>query len=254
MPRIPAIDVNKNSVHKRERFKKFFGNRERVFLPVIHSRDEEEAMRRLEVVRKVGADGAFLVNHGIGHQKLLRIARTAVMRYPDLFLGVKCLDLRPQDVFCRLPQGVRGVWVDNAGANARSSEAATAIRTARQESGWEGLYFGGVAFDFQSSKEELELALSAALRHVDVIAITPAGTDEPPNVEEARRICSAIGVHPLAMVFRAKSENIVPLLPHVDCYFVTTGISRTSHVLNQKRALAFAERAMRSLQAIGELD
>ena len=220
MTRIPAIDVRTSSAQKRERFKSFFGNRERVFLPVIHTGDEEQAMRSVEVSRQAGADGVFLVNHGIGHQKLLRIARTVVARHPDLFVGVKCLDLRPQDVFCRLPQGVRGVWVDNAG----SSETATAIRAARQESGWEGLYFGGVALDYESPTTVLEAITAAASRNVDVVTAGGPTTGQPPSSEQLKKVRAALGPQPLALASKITMESTEAFLPHVECFLPTACI------------------------------
>lgn len=61
-----------------------------------------------------------------------------------MFVGIRCSDLRPQDVFCRLPLGVRGVWT--AGFSAKTDggkhlEESAAVEQARRESGWDGLHF-----------------------------------------------------------------------------------------------------------------
>jgi len=128
----------------RDHFARYFGDRRRVFIPAIHVHDRNQAWRDADTVHHRGADGVFLVNHGIGYQKLLRIARIVAGRHPGWFVGVKCLDLRPQDVFCRLPPEVGGVWTDIPTGTSNRKEARayqTAIKQARRDSNWNGLHF-----------------------------------------------------------------------------------------------------------------
>ena len=34
--------------------------------------------------------------------------------FPDLWLGVNCLDLQPEEVVARIDPGISGIWADNA--------------------------------------------------------------------------------------------------------------------------------------------
>lgn len=113
-------------------------------LAVLPCRAEAETMAAVQGAIREGVDGIFLAADGIGYQNLLGIARMVVSRHPSLFIGVRCSDLRPQDVFCRLPPGVRGVWTSGFSAKTdggKHLEESAAIEQARRESGWEGLYF-----------------------------------------------------------------------------------------------------------------
>lgn len=197
-----------------------------MLLAIVLSRDERATQTEVEVAIRGGAHGVFLVADGIGHQELLSIARTVLRRHPKLFVGVRCLDLRPQDVFCRLPAGVRGVWTDAppAGTNGDGlREAHAAVAHARRESGWSGLHFmtwalpaaggagspghgGDPAMDAGASAPGLEAtALSArapcsAADAADVIVLAGPTGLQPPPVGLVQQASSMAGDRPVAIV------------------------------------------------------
>jgi hypothetical protein len=121
-----------------------FPGRRRVSLAVVPTTDETPALSAVTAARDSGADGVFLVNAGIGHQKLLRIASGVAQRYAGFFVGVNCLDLRPQDVFCRLPAGVAGVWSRTPDLLPCEPAVVAAIADAYSASAWRGLFFAEV--------------------------------------------------------------------------------------------------------------
>ncbi|MBU0638939.1 MAG: hypothetical protein KKB50_08755 [Planctomycetes bacterium] len=200
---------------RRGRFASCFGGRHRVFLAVIHVRDEEQALRVVGVARGGGADGVFLVNQGIGYQKLLRIARAVVARHRDLFVGVSCLDLRPQDVFCRLPECVSGVWADDTGSCSNVPDNAAAVRAARRDAGWRGLYFGTVTLG--NALRDVVEACVAAGEHIDVLTVRSRAAREPPDVDVLRALHEVRARPPLAVVFDATPDSVGAYLPYVDC-------------------------------------
>ena len=220
------MGVGRLVAEQRNAVQRFWGRSARVFLPVVHVCDESQALRNVGVACAAGADGVFLINHAVNYQRLLQVARRVSAAHADLFVGVNCLDLRPQDVFGRLPEGVRGVWSDNAGYLSGAPETPAAVDAARRESRWDGVYFGGVAFKYQELRGSPEAAAQAAIASVDVLTTSGPATGQPPALEKIQRMRVAIGAHPLAVASGITPENVAPFLPLVDCFLVATGISR----------------------------
>src|SRR5262245_23234768 len=135
-----------------------------VVLPVIHVRDFEQALTNVRIAAAAGADGVFLINHAIGDAELLAIHARVREPLPRFWLGVNCLGLDPRASFARLSSAVSGLWVDNAGIDEESGVQtfATAVTQARVASGWQGLYFGGVAFKHQRAVADPAAAARAA--------------------------------------------------------------------------------------------
>ncbi len=82
-------------------FRKVFGNKH-VVLPVIHVDDELQANKNAEIASREGVDGVFLINHSMDSSSLLQIHATVTHCFPDLWVGVNCLDLSPAEVFARI--------------------------------------------------------------------------------------------------------------------------------------------------------
>jgi hypothetical protein len=115
------------------------------FFVVIHVRDEKQTRENLKISLNAGVDGIFLINHQLLHQELFGIAKAIKECYPNLWLGINCLDLTPHEVFLKVPNFIDGIWVDNAGIEENKEEQPYAGKTLeiQSERDWEGLYFGG---------------------------------------------------------------------------------------------------------------
>ncbi|KKL85770.1 hypothetical protein LCGC14_1951380, partial [marine sediment metagenome] len=87
------------------------------FLPVVHVLNFEQTMGQLKIAFSSNVDGVFLIGHGIRYKKLFDIYSQVRDVYPYKWIGLNCLDLRPLELFSRIPKGVNGVWVDNAYIN-----------------------------------------------------------------------------------------------------------------------------------------
>lgn len=229
-------------------FRLTFANRH-VVLPVIHVIDEPRALLNAGIAEREGADGVFLVNHDIGHGRLLEIYDRMVERFPGLWVGVNCLDLRPNTVFAAVRPGTKGVWVDDARIDEESDRQpeAEAVRSAQARAGWQGLYFGGVAFKYQRQVEDLTAAAKAAAGYVDVVTTSGAGTGEAAAVEKIRVMKQALGTHPLAIASGVSPENVSDYLPHADCFLVATRVSRSFYDLDEGRVRAL----VRAVRAFG---
>jgi hypothetical protein len=117
-------------------FLRQFSGHTHVILPVIHVETLDQAMRNAEVAKTAGCDGVFLINHSISSRELLGMARHVRSSFPDLWVGVNCLDLEPDQVFGRVDQAISGIWVDNALVDERAETQADAqlVLKARRDS------------------------------------------------------------------------------------------------------------------------
>lgn len=203
--------------------------RQHVVLPVVHVESENQALRNAKIAREFGCDGVFLINHGISARRLLEIFTSVYEVYADWWIGVNCLDLRPADTFRAVPRGVAGIWVDNAGIDERTRDQpfAEEVASARTQSEWRGLYFGGVAFKYQRHVEQLTEAAQIAGRYMDVVTTSGPGTGQAAHRDKIATMRRAIGEFPLAIASGITPENVADYLDVADCFLIATGISET---------------------------
>ena len=211
------------------RLDEVFPRRRHVLLPVIHVEDEAQALREARVARDADCDGVFLINHDVSSEELLDIHGVVAEEFPDWWIGVNCLGRSPAQVFEVITGKVGGVWADNAGIDERvadQSEAAHNLSVQRR-TGWQGLYFGGVAFKYQRQVQDLTVATQMAARYMDVVTTSGPGTGQSASVQKIARMKAALGSSPLAIASGITPENISDYLPHADCFLVATGISKS---------------------------
>src|SRR5688500_17215313 len=148
-----------------------------VLLPVIPPIGHGEAMASVQAAVHAGCKGIFLINQGMDEDEVLALVMTVRAQHPTLWVGVNLLGVPPDEVLRRglAACGGRldGIWADNAHVDedAPSQPAAAAFVEARKKHGWNGLYFGGVAFKYQREvrAENLDKAAVSALPYMDVI-------------------------------------------------------------------------------------
>ena len=214
-----------------------------VVLPVIHVAARDQALRNAETARRCGAQGVFLINHAVGAAELLDVHAAVVAAQPDWWVGVNCLDLSPRETVERVSARVDGIWVDNALIDERSADqpAAASVTEAIAESGWPGLYFGGVAFKYQRPVEDLAVAVRSSIGYVDVVTTSGPGTGQAATVEKIRTMKEALGEAPLAIASGITPENVCDYLPCSDCYLVATGVSESFEELDEMRLRALVD-------------
>jgi hypothetical protein len=222
-------------------FQKGFSGMQHVFLAVVHAENVEGALRNTRVAQENGADGVFLINHSISYLKLIECYEAVAQQFPDFWTGLNFLDLGASSL-AFIPKHAAGLWVDNAGIDESSTPVAKARGFAdlRQRSGWQGLYFGGVAFKYQEPIIDVVKAAKLAMPFVDVITTSGAGTGEAASVRKVRSMKKAIGDHPLAIASGITPENVREYMPYADCFLVATGISDSHTELNPERVRALA--------------
>ncbi len=233
------------------RFRTVFSNRH-VVLPVIHVVNTQQAIRNATVAREAGADGVFLINHDILPCSLLMEVYTAVsVAHPDWWIGINCLDLEPIEVFKRAGRRVDGIWVDNGmiDETKQTQPKADDILATQKEIGWQGLYFGGVAFKYQAQVRDVAQAASVAANYMDVVTTSGPATGQAAAPDKIRQMKHALDKQlapasdrfqsaawrPLAIASGITPENVPDYLPIADCFLVATGISKSFDELDPHR-------------------
>ena len=223
--------------------------RSRIFLPVIHPFTKETAIQSIDTAVRSGADGIFLINQGMSSSQILDFIPQVSRRHESLWIGVNLLGSEPEDVLgmiAGLPVG--GIWSDNADIDEKSDAqpAGERFRQARRRIGWDGLYFGGVAFKYQREVPAALLpdAARKACPWMDVITSSGPGTGYAATVEKARALRSGSGGCPLALASGVSPENVDSFLPYVDAYLVASEIetAKYSGILVPERTTILAER------------
>ena len=224
----------------------------RVILPVIHAESQDQALRNVKIAIDCQADGAFLINHAISSEQLFEIASVALKAYPDFWLGINALGLSPRRIFEQIPEGIRGVWVDNAMVDERNLQqpAAEEIIAARELRGWNGIYFGGVAFKYQRAVKDVEKAAHMAGCYVDVVTTSGPGTGQAAEEAKITHMSNALGSVPLAIASGITLDNIGTYLSSASCFLVATGISLSFSELD-KDLVAPLVRAVHAYEPLG---
>jgi len=159
------------------------------FLPVVHVVNINQAKNQMEIAFNNNADGVFLIG-GLRYPALFGVYYQLRKIYHDKWIGINCLDLNPLEMFIRLPEGVNGVWTDNAYIDERydidDQEYPKQVKELIDNLNWNGLYFGGVAFKYQRKVEDYAKATKIACKYMDVVTTSGAGTGLSANPRKVK--------------------------------------------------------------------
>ena len=194
-----------------------------------------------------GADGVFLINHSITPEHLFAARRAVIEALGTAWVGLNVLGVHPKVLFAGLPPHLPGVWVDNALITDDPQQPdAERVRETQKRAGWSApqLYFGGVAFKYQTAVAWNDLAptAQAAAKYVDVVTTSGSGTGSAPSPDKLRVMKEAIGDTPLAIASGITPENVEHFLPFADAFLVATGISTSFVELDEARTRALVDR------------
>jgi predicted TIM-barrel enzyme len=226
----------------RHAFHKLFKSPGPVVTPVIHVLDFAQAARNVAIAVDEGAAGVFLINHDFSKEQLLPILRDVRERWPGLWLGVNFLAVSGRDAFPILglleAEGcqVDAYWADDARIDEREAVQAEAneIASIRADSGWTGMYFGGVAFKKQRPVEASQYRRSAeiALPFMEVVTTSGLATGHEADDTKIADFRAGLGGAPLALASGITPENAARYGRAVDCFLVATGINRAGDFYN----------------------
>lgn len=220
----------------RREFKK-----KHTFLAVIHVQNRDQMIRNMDIARRNGADGVFLINHDIDSSHLLHCYEQARNRHPSYWIGLNILGLSADDAQRIIPEDASGLWTDYAGVT-DDGNVEEAYNFHKIDTQWRGLYFGGVAFKYQSPVTDFEKVARYAVDYVDVITTSGEATGSAPPLKKIIAMRKGAGTHPIAIASGMTPENVSEYLPYTDCFLVATGISDSHTELNAGLTKAFAQR------------
>ncbi len=215
---------------------------------VIHVLDLEQSLRNSHIARDSGADGIFLINHGVSYVDLLHVYERVRLEHGLWWIGLNMLDLKPPETLDILPRTVDALWVDDGGIQPVPGggflvDRAVEMHRLLRSPGFNGLtYFGGVAFKGQDRVSDYAGAAGLATRYMDVVTTSGPGTGHQPDVEKIRLMREAIGHFPLAVASGMTPENVDPFLELVDYFLVATGINSSFTELDPKRVRMMADK------------
>ena len=200
-------------------------------LPVIHlDGSHEQALRNAETAFWAGADGVFLIGHGLRYQEVLALHEVLSTRMPKKWIGVNLLDISAVGAVSVLPWRVHGLWVDDAGVHPGRTFQAEALALARDRSRWKGELYGGVAFKTDQpyvSDNNIAAALAGvATSFVDVVTTSGPATGVPPTIEKIQAMKDVLaGRALLGCASGLTPENVKQFRGMFDRILVATGVS-----------------------------
>ena len=158
---------------------------------------------------------------------------------------------------------VDAYWADDACIDEQheSQSQAGVINTIREESGWSGIYFGGIAFKKQRAVDPADYLVSGqiAAQWMDVVTTSGVATGEAAEIEKIETFRQGVGAGTLAVASGITPENVHDYAPYVDAILVATGINlpqdfynidrtRLSHLIDNCRCSAVQQNYSGSLE------
>lgn len=219
---------------KRSEFHELFNNRGPILLPVIHVINEQQTSSNIDKLIAADIQGCFLINHDFDVRTFLPVIKSIRTQYPDFWIGVNFLAVTGLDAFPILASlakegcPINAYWGDDARVDERKIEQVEAeeIAQMRIESGWKGLYFGGVAFKKQRPVDPKDYVTSASLActYMDLVTTSGLATGNAAEVSKISTFRSALPDTPIALASGITPQNASDYWM-VDCFMVATGIN-----------------------------
>ena len=213
-----------------------------VVTPVIHVLDREQVLRNIRVAVSSGVPGVFLINHDFPAGEFIPIITDVRTSAPSVWIGVNFLAMPGKDAFPILGRlyaddcPIDAYWADDARIDERVEHQteAEAARRVYSACGWNGLYFGGVAFKKQREvrREDFEGVARIAASYMDVVTTSGAATGRAADVRKVSDFRQGVGDRPLALASGVTPENVSEYTTLVDCFLVATGINYAGDFYN----------------------
>lgn len=244
-----------------------------LLIPVLHVIDVIQAVRNARKVFSVGCSGVFLICHKsvqidgkfIPTNTILANCYKSIREeFPNKWIGVNSLALihQPMQVFKWVEENCpncNGIWMDNIFVT--SIPVIKRISKAREDSGWKGLLFGGVAFKYQEklhplqdtedlsldAKKIIKNATKEATKYCDVVITSGTSTGEIPSISKIKLMHSV--ACPLAV--SGCGFNFSDFQHYVDIFIAATSLSCecTEHGVIDKCDSSFCELDEQKLQS-----
>lgn len=219
--------------------------RQKVFFPVIHVVDRENALKNAEIAIEANVDGIFLISHGyFNHESLISLGKEIKQLYPQLWIGYNFLDLKTKHVFETLDNlnfFPDGIWIDNSmvGITGLENDLEHSNEQLNKyiRNGFSGIYFGGVAFKYQKQPYSLSEACKESNGRMDVITTSGKGTGLAADINKIKTMHKTSSeIHmPLAIASGIDISNVDEFLPYIDAFLVSSSISINHRDLDMEK-------------------
>ena len=141
------------------------------------------------------------------------------------------------ELFLRIPEGINGVWVDNAyineGLGINNQKYPLQVKNLINKIKWKGIYFGGVAFKYQKRVNDIIMASKIACQYIDVVTTSGMGTGkaaEPKKIKIMSTIVQKCNKE--IGIASGITPNNVEDYKSVNYFLVATGISNDFYTFN----------------------
>lgn len=198
--------------------------------PVVQTSDLDRVSQELAVIATHPVDGVFLIDHDAEHDRLLAAIAQTRQEHPGLFLGANFVRTTPSEalhIATSAKVRLDALWTDHAQIGVDGDlRAPVQFLELREELGWSGVHFGGIAFKYQPDvpPEKLKILARLAGGVVDVPTTSGPGTGHAAPLAKVRSISAGLGHHPLAVASGVTADNIGALEPYVSHVLVSTSI------------------------------
>lgn len=198
-------------------------------LPVIHCVDPyteggiSHSLANTKIALKNGADGVFLIGHGMRHGDLIDIYQQVRKQNPDAWIGVNFLDLTGSTIqkekllgAIRQCVDLSGIWMDALPDEDLDVPPWIEI-------------FAGVAFKYKNANatsEEMRSECTRASVYANFATTSGNKTGSPPKLQKLQAIHELLGGGtPLAVASGVDAVNVQDMLPYVMAFLVASSIS-----------------------------
>lgn len=194
---------------------------------VIHSRNQPEAHYNAQVAIDSGVDGVFFISHGELDSIRLRELIDNFERDEKIRIGANFLGYKLEDII-HLTPGIDMIWSDYT----PTGEELERFLELRKNYNFE--FFGGVAFKYQPQPKDLFQAGKDSVGIVDVLTTSGPGTGQAPELNKLSLLSDGFGGK-IAVASGTTPENVKSMLPWVDCFLVSTGISKDFYTIDSNK-------------------
>lgn len=182
-------------------------------IPVIHIQNYEQVLTNVRICVDVGIEKVMLICMSGNDYLTEESHKIVVSQYPDLWVGCNFLGKGAIEALSTF-QG-DGLWTDQTITKERLGDKRK----------FSGLYFGGVAFKYQTQPEDFVSAAVEAKECIDVVTTSGIATGRAADLSKLQAMRAAIGDHPFAVASGVSEDNIGHYNGLLDYVLVATSIT-----------------------------
>lgn len=212
-------------------------------LPVIHYRDDEQALDNAALAFEVGCDGVLVISMDGNDEALSPIALAIKDKWPERKVGVNYLSLPALTALQKnVRDGLDMTWTDNAhvhssGLTKHAQLLGEALASCRGHD-----FFGAIAFKHQAYEPDPPAAAVMAAKLGMLPTTSGDATGVAADIQKVRSIRAALGAGPLGIASGLTPDNVCEYTPYLTHLLVATGVSRTFYSFDYEKLAVFVSR------------